>query len=154
MKKEFDRIELLKHLIRVNKGEQCLFNRFHVRTEDIRRYNMKCDLIQFDMEKLRIIYDMTDLVKSDSPNEKLLYKLNEGLKILFNKSYKGKSFLYPHVLLVAILDLMIIVCELIDKMEIESTYDSLVDSIENLICRQFLAEYCDGLLQSVKENNV
>ena len=63
---------------------------------------MKCEVVQFSLEKLKIIYDMNNLTGSDKVNEKLLYQLNERLKIIFTKSGRSKSILDPHALTAAL----------------------------------------------------
>ena len=140
------RIELLQHLLRVCNGEQWLFNSFELSIPQMRRYNMKCEVVQFSLEKLKIIYDMHNLTGSDKVNEKLLYQLNERLKIIFTKSGRSKSILDPHALTAALIDLLIRVCGVMTKSETRMIGVPILESIERLIDESFIKPYCQGLL--------
>ncbi|CDO96270.1 unnamed protein product [Kluyveromyces dobzhanskii CBS 2104] len=147
------RIELLKHLLRVCDGEQWLFNSFQLSIPQMRQYNMKCEVVQFSPEKLKTIYDMNNLAGSDKVNEKLLYQLNERLKILFTKTGRSRTTLDQHILTAALIDLLITICGTITKSETRMISMALVDSIEKLIDTSFIKPYCQGLLNFTKESS-
>lgn len=148
------RVELLEHLLRVCEDKQWLFNSFHLSLEEIRRYNMKCEVVQFSMDKLKLIYDVNNLVRANLVNEKILYQLNERLKIIFTRNTRSRHILDQHVLTAALIDLLINVCKLIEKSETRMLNMVLTNSIESLIDDKFLKPYCYGLLLYTKNGSL
>ena len=103
-----------------------MFNSFRLTVEQVRQYNTRSDVIYFTLDKLKILYDINNLADSETVNEKLLYLLNEKLRILFNKSGRTKPVLDQHVLMVSLIDSLIRISEIICKSEARLVSLSLI----------------------------
>lgn len=149
----YEQLELLKHMLRVNEGEQFLFNAIKLSHDQTRLRNQKIWL-QYDLFKLKLLYQLNELVDSEELDERSLYQLHEKLALLLSNSMPNlnqQPILDNHIITISLLNLLIRTCELIMHHDIkDKVHEDLCKSIILCIKTQFVRPYVKHMWQAVK----